>query len=476
MDNNSKIIIQFALERMENRGNDERTPFDCDFKPEDFKDFARDKEELKARLGRKWRKNLQKIGMFALKYQPITSNYLKKDKKGHPHPVSILNISCTSSYILDLCDKPHPKYANRLIENCRNIGLLVEVKGSYRFGCLNPNKNECKAYAYNKEVEHLVIQTCKEEGTDIKKEPCIDNPLLDRFKDENGLSEEEYGRISLRNSDLNLKNCNVEVVKDIIRKKYSALMTSRLQKIEEMNKTLPPEQRIKFYPNPKYGKNCLRRIALRATSKIVSSKTKKDDNSNYKGIYRAEYLLKYFGGHPYFQYDVHGSIFQVAHLLNYGEWCGDKGIDPYQVMFGQPFKSKEARKAYKLLAMSLYFDEVNRIYAHSLSDIARTNLRYGKPKIKAAIAEEAKKMEAFAGKSLYNEIFLHESLLYIDFVYELRRMGIKVVQIYDGFYFRQGDMGIGNLERLMRVCAMNYLNDYRKWLSVATLQAYGDAA
>lgn len=470
------IIIQFAIERMENRGKKKRKTNTYDFQPEDFKDFVKDGEELKERLGRKWKINLQDIGLFASKYQHITSNYHKKDKQGNYHPVSILPIACTSSYLLDIFKKPNPRYASRLIEKCKRIGFLFEVKSTFRFGFINPNLNECKEYAYNKDVEYLVKRICKEEGIDIQKENYNNNPIMDTFEELSDITDEEYSLISLRNSHLHIKKCNIEALRGVIWKKYYDLIKPRSQKIEEMNRTLPEVQIIKFRPNLKYGKRSLRRISIRATSPIVSSKVHKDENANFRGIYRDDYLMEYFGGLPYFEYDVCGSIFQVSHLLNYGEWCGDKRIDPYEIMFGRSFEYNEARKAYKLFAMSLYFDDLNMIYAHSLPDITMTDLKYGKRKIKDAIANESEKMKRFAGESLYNEIFLHESLIYIDFVYELRKRGIKVVQIYDGFYIPEGDISVEELELLMCDCAMNYLNEYRNWLKCSQIKTFKDAA
>ena len=80
-------------------------------------------------------------------------------------------------------------------------------------------------------------------------------------------------------------------------------------------------------------------------------------------------------------------------------------------------------------------------------------------------------MVSFTGRKFYNEIFLHESLLYIDFVHELRQRGIEVVQVYDGFYMREGAASNEELERLMRQCAMRYYADYRTWLIESELQA-----
>ena len=73
-------------------------------------------------------------------------------------------------------------------------------------------------------------------------------------------------------------------------------------------------------------------------------------------------------------------------------------------------------------------------------------------------------MRGFTGDKFFNEVFLHESLMYIDFVYTLRDMGIDVVQIYDGFYLRKGLVDEQELEWMMRECAMKYLAEYRAWL------------
>ena len=73
-------------------------------------------------------------------------------------------------------------------------------------------------------------------------------------------------------------------------------------------------------------------------------------------------------------------------------------------------------------------------------------------------------MRGFTGDKFFNEVFLHESLIYIDFVHALREMGIDVVQIYDGFYLRKGLVAEHELEWMMRECAMKYLAEYRAWL------------
>ena len=229
-----------------------------------------------------------------------------------------------------------------------------------------------------------------------------------------------------------------------------------------------------FNPNLKYGKNGrLIRIGLRATNHIVSLEK---DEEEANGKTRMEYLTEYFGTDEIQVYDVRASIYQIRRLLNFGEWIGN-GQDPYEKMFGRPFKNKAEREAYKSFCMSLYFDNPNEIYAHNRRAIPFCVSQYGKGAIKDAIFKAEESMRGFTGDKFFNEVFLHESLMYIDFVHTLREMGIEGVQIYDGFYLRKGLVAEHDLEWMMRECAMKYLADYRAWLKGDGLTAdFGKAA
>jgi len=72
-------------------------------------------------------------------------------------------------------------------------------------------------------------------------------------------------------------------------------------------------------------------------------------------------------------------------------------------------------------------------------------------------------MKSFTGDFFGSEIFLHESLLYVDFVWQLRQRGIPVVQVYDGFYLPYGSISEDEIEELMCQCTMNYLDDFKCW-------------
>ena len=470
MNTSKSIILCVAEERSHNRKeNDKRPDFHFDFEPSDFKDYARTESELIDVLGRKWKSNLTDIGRFCLEYQSVTSNYFKTNEEGVNHDVSIYPISCKNSNLLLLFK--NPSAVSRMLKKCQRIGLLVRMNMDYCFGNVRKSRNYCYHYAYNKSVEHLVIDVCKEKGINLE-ERMKENTIVSTFAARSKISDEDKSRITLKTSRIGLVGYDnedgEESIKDfIMHEKYEVLIAPRELKIKAMNKDLPRKQRIRFAPNLKYNKKGrLISIGLRATNEIVSLKAHENEHPNYRGMMRPNYLKQYFGTGEYTSYDVRASIYQISHLLNFGEWIGN-GKDPYQMMFGEPFARPEDRDAYKSFCMALYFDNPNEIYAHNRLSIPCSVERYGRDAIKKAIREAEESMRKFTGDKFFNEVFLHESLLYIDFVYELRMRGIEVVQIYDGFYLRQGVVSEEELEGLMRQCAMRYLQDYRGWLKAA---------
>lgn len=466
IDNDKDIIIDVATERNDNIDliKNERPRFKFNFKPSDFKDYIKSEKGLKSALGRKWKPNLADIGRFAKMYQPITSNYFKIDDEGKNHPVSILPISCRHSNLIESFG--NQSAVSRLIKKCLQIGLLVRMDKHYHFDKRRVKKNYSYFYAYNKSVEHLVIDICRRRKIDIEPSMEKDYTIVSTFADTIKIPQADYDRITLKTRRIGLagydgKSAEETIKRVIMAEKYGRLIAPRLAKISAMNMRLPEEQRIVFNPNLKYSKNGrLIRIGLRATSHIVSLEK---DEENPNGKTRMEYLTEFLGTDKIQEYDVRASIYQISHLLNFGEWMGN-GQDPYEKMFGRPFKDKAEREAYKSFCMSLYFDNPNEIYAHNRRAIPFCVSQYGKNAIKDAIFKAEESMRGFTGDKFFNEVFLHESLMYLDFVYALRSMGIDVVQIYDGFYLRKGLVVEQDLEWMMRECAMKYLADYRVWL------------
>lgn len=473
------ILIEYARERLANRSvphfKIKRSKFICNFLPSDFITRFNTEEELLKLLGRKKRQQLSNLASFFNALKHLTTNYLKCDScpdiaqgqkqnthrnissicAGFEYPVSIIPLSARNKLMISLYG--NSTSAQRVIKLLRTIGGIQAVTSKHRFGNTHPELNFSTLYAYNKQVEKTVLQLAKKLNVPIIKPADDLAHLTENFPIEPTI----FAQIRV-SSKLHIKtNCSDDQIREMLAKKYSRLIAQRLAKILEMNESLPTEQHIQFNWKITRGKASIKKIGIRATSRIVSLKEHKNENSDYSGKWRWQYLSEHFGNSGYWHYDVRGSIYQITRLLNHGDWAGNS-IDPYKLMFGSEFQSDADRQAYKSLCMALYFDRPKCIIIHNQLKTPNMLRKYGAKPIEDELIAAKQSMENFTGRSFDSEIFLHESLMYIDFVYALRKKKVDVVQIYDGFYFSRKDLI--DVESLMRQTAANYYKDYMEFV------------
>ena len=474
--------------------------------PEDLEKCAKTEDELIAALGRKWKTVIPRLGQFCSCCLGRAHDETLDLPNGEPFAFKQIAIACTSKALCSIFG--NPREVSRLIEKARETGFLVRLTQTYRFGSKNKDRNYSHQYACNETVAKLIRDTCqkrninipriiadrektyallngkdpdeigngrksgkgKGEGKDSERKgrgiTASDPSLVDRFAASLGLTAKDVLGFSLAKRHLGLKDIEDWKIKKLAEWKYSELVKPRKVKIAKMNNGLQPNEQIRFEPNVKRDRRgYVMRVGWRATNSIVSLKAHENDNPDYKGRWRKDYLDELFGEDGYFEYDVRASIYQISHLLNFGEWVGNKS-DPYEIMFGEEFRSKEERNAFKDFCMALYFDRPSEILTHNQRRIPECLKRFGKEKLKEVISAAERNMTQFTGAKLFNEVFLHESLLYIDFVLELRRAVIwqDVVQIYDGFYIKHScAKSREELDKMMLDCALQYYADYRKW-------------
>lgn len=545
MESGAKILIELAKERHRNKDvkfKPSKPPPEqaerrrtVKFSPQDFDRCVKSEDELIAKLGRKWRSNLVKIGQFASYCKRKATKEQVTLADGSQIDVPMLSIACTNVVLANIFK--NTREVNRLIDASREIGLLVRVTQTYRFGSKDKEHNYPYRYAYNEAVGELIRATClnrkitipryqwnkdrteeiilgtgsgsvdlrqnegtgagtgtvdlrQNEGTgtvdsqnqmgtgmgmvdtseDIREgQPASTtsfSSLVDRFADVGGVSPDEVAKISLDKRYIGVKDIKDREIKEVVWRKYRPLIKPMEVHIALMNTGLPLDEQIRFEPNVKRDRRgIVKRIGWRATNSIVSMKADDNDNPDYKGRWRKDYLESHFKGKPYFEYDVRASIYQITHLLNFNEWVGNR-CDPYEKMYGGKFAGKEDRDAYKSFCMSLYFDLPSTIITHNRLRIPQCLARYGKDRLKEVIRVAEENMVRFTGRKLYNEVFLHESLLYIDFVNELRlnRNAFDTVQVYDGFYIpTEACIGRDELDEIMEMCAKSYYCKYKEW-------------
>ena len=218
-------------------------------------------------------------------------------------------------------------------------------------------------------------------------------------------------------------------------------------------------------------------------------------------ITKQQYCDKVFGQDNWFEFDRKGSIYNLTYSLNNKDYL-DNSIDIYEKMNNIKFASKEERDLYKITQMSVYFSTyrrlINFIYRYMQIKYENGVIPESKQKLidaywklitkgkamewsdfAAALKEhfEARKkaMKKFIGDnkkyidkgSKYSEsyientdsfIFMHESEVYLQFVTKLRERGLRVVQIYDGFYLQKGSISETELNNILRDTVIEYCN------------------
>ena len=213
---------------------------------------------------------------------------------------------------------------------------------------------------------------------------------------------------------------------------------------------------------------------------------------------KQKYCDKVFGQNNWFEFDRRGSIYNLTYSLNKKEYL-DNNIDIYEKINNIKFTSKEERDLYKLTQMSIYFSTykrtINFIYRYMQIKYENGIIPENKQKLidaywklvtkgkamewsefaaglqehfdvrkkamkkfigdnKAYIDKGSKYSENFE-KNLDSFIFIKESEIYLEFVTMLRKQGLRVVQIYDGFYLEKGSISEKELNEMLKNIILN---------------------
>ena len=213
---------------------------------------------------------------------------------------------------------------------------------------------------------------------------------------------------------------------------------------------------------------------------------------------KQKYCDKVFGQNNWFEFDRRGSIYNLTYSLNKKEYL-DNNIDIYEKINNIKFTSKEERDLYKLTQMSIYFSTykrtINFIYRYMQIKYENGIIPEKKQKLidaywklvtkgkamewsefavglqehfdarkkamkkfigdnKAYIDKGSKYSENFE-KNLDSFIFMKESEIYLEFATMLRKQGLRVVQIYDGFYLEKGSISEKELNEMLKNIILN---------------------
>ena len=458
-------------------------------------------EEVISLLGRKWKSNLSVIGAFINTYQYITS-----DKN-----VSAIPVASTSKFMISLCGSQ--QNASNLIRLMCKIKLLTRTTQNIKVEKLELDENNklVKSESYNKEVDYSFTRGLCREYYYSKNIQNIIKKIIDKYNivvkqnikenisEELTLSERTKvqtfentdkirfsSKLSIPCTEKDMDN----IVKASLYINYPQLEV--YQKIaDEMNKTLNEANQISFQPTITYDKSkkYIKKIGIRATNSLVSAKKDKVENKDFHGKYKEDVLKEQLGD-KYYEFDVKSSVPRVTKLLNTGIWEENNKdiyeeiynnmrnfisertkVQTFENMFYLPEEfSKETRTLFKSIFMKGYFDKsVSTITNHVISSVlgpctGLSDKDYEEYKdkcteyTKAVMTAYVAAIKETLGNTYDSEIFLHESCIYLQVAKIIRERGIKLVQIYDGFYT---DKKVEDIEEIVKEVAEKY---YRKYI------------
>lgn len=399
----------------------------------DFRNDITTEDELKRVVGRKFNHFLNNAYRFINTYK-----FISQRKKIINFPIATNSRFLISQY-------GSQASVSNFISTLIDIDLLKCVNNTYHFND-KLDKNYCKQYIMNKRVQDLLVSLFKKYN--IRKPYTTHDENVFSTEDFNisekddvrskGIDLEDF-KVSFtrQNSNVNYHSSE-ELIHYIETKGTNNLIHDYKIKADYINKTyLKDNDTEKIHFNVKVKtdkKGRIRNISSRAYSYLCFYKSHLERCKNKSGLILKDYLdEKYENG--YLHYDSRASVYKVNYALNHGgEWL-DNDTDLYELLNGDEFEDKELRESFKSTMMYIQFVKSPSQIKNFLFrkyDVLKTE--YTDKELIEIIKKLKKNYKKIIGDSLYSEIFIYESCIYIDLYNELSKLGFNVSQVYDSFY------------------------------------------
>ena len=205
-------------------------------------------------------------------------------------------------------------------------------------------------------------------------------------------------------------------------------------------------------------------------------------NENHECSTRLEDIQKAFNSNKnIIEFDTNASIYRLSYSLGQGKLF-DHNKDIYSTIynacnFNTDIDFKDIRSQFKRLLMTIYMREYGINYTcmrydklHKYKHVSKNDIQFVEfykellQKLKCNIQEllnkVSKAMHKFFNlvKFYMSEIFIHESNLHILMLKKFQDMGIKAINVYDGFYFEDGTMTQKLYDEVYDTCTLELLS------------------
>ena len=222
-------------------------------------------------------------------------------------------------------------------------------------------------------------------------------------------------------------------------------------KLKYLNKKQPELPQNRMNINVKHDNGYLQKISVRYSNNKVSLK------ANNGATERHEFC--YINGLNY-SFDIKSSIHKITYLMNTGIWL-PQSTDMYEMYHKEAIKNgvwnKTIRQLVKDFMQRCYFDKSKKTAVkHCKDEYLKQHYKcYDDAKVYSnmcGLLYDA--MRKVLGQTYDSEVFLHESCIMIDVMWELIvHRGCKVFPVYDALYF---DKEQNDIEQIVEKCALKY--------------------
>ena len=434
-------------------------------------------DQIKFLLGRKWFMLLTEL-IYLISF---IDKYVNND--------GILFISQTDKYLLRCYGSKATVYYK--IQYLKKAKVLFDLKthysyvGVHRAKCYYANVNNINclfSMYYNecmsRKIQPKAIELLNHESAFVERELDSDGKIkedepLKRFR----------GFCSNMGIDSS-KHSKYQIV-TMLYKKYPLFHYQCLA--DSLNENAEHEEVIRFEPKftmttrKRLGivREEYRKISIRATSSVCSKTSLKKQQKlaekrgrKYKRElnrdYREDYLYRKLGNDrdENDEFDVKASVPRIAHATEYPEdGMGNMQEDIYRTIFYPYYEELkqlvpsvhefcDAREIFKSLFMRLYFcssseesfTKLKRLQIEMLRSNPKETFEVdflgpNQDRIMTLIEHLKKAVNDYCGDNSRHStaVIFDESCIYLEVRAILRDRGIRVVQVYDGFYFRHGE-------------------------------------
>lgn len=370
--------------------------------------------------------------------------------KRYSEGCTIMPIPTTSKKLISICGRQQE--VSRLIKFMIEIGLVSVECEEYQYKAIKEEYNKSKLYRYYYDNEQKIIEYCKENNININvARNSVYDTVVNRFKIDS--FDNAQVRFSSKLHLLKPDNYSVSQFEHyltaVLYENYPLLKHYQLLADEINYKYYAdyPELSLRFIPSFTWnkGNKAVRKIGIRCTNSLVSAKKNKDCNKNFNGCYKEEVLTKYKLN---LDKDVKSSVPRITLSLNTGSWV-EENVDIYELIYNEYIAMKyknddideelknfaNVRDSIKMLHMRGYFDDERTLGVHTRRAMARV---VDKDAVDREMRLYKRAVVNAEGGHLYdNEIFFHESCIYMDVLNELLQNGYFVWQCYDAFYAKK---------------------------------------